>query len=209
MPNLKLDIELIENPVSDLFFDLKKDAIEGLIFSPGAVSPRKNQIEQIKAMEILKKSGYRCKLVITGRIQNPTYLNWLEKSIDNLDLKKEVSIIGEVPLAQLLQCYSKASVITLSSLQETAPMVISEGMATGTPVIAPEICGIPYMIKDNEDGFLINPTDHRSIAEKLISIIDDRKLREEMGKKARKKASERWNNELIVQKLIEMYLSLE
>ncbi|NHI95029.1 MAG: glycosyltransferase family 1 protein [Candidatus Lokiarchaeota archaeon] len=200
------NIELIENPVSDFFFNVKKNEFEGLIFSPGAITPRKNQIEQVKAMNVIKKAGYDCKLILTGKISDRAYFIQLKKSIKDFNLDNNIFILGEVSFDELLRYYSEACVVTLSSKQETAPMVISEGMATGTPIIAPDICGVPYMITDNNDGFLINPTDYTNIAEKLIILLDDKKLREKIGKNAHNIAVERWKSELIVQKLIDLYL---
>lgn len=202
-----VDIELIENPVSDVFFKIKKSEIEGLIFSPGAIASRKNQIEQIKALSLMKKSGLDFTLVLTGKIFDSAYLRQLKKEINDLNLKKNVHILGEVPFEQLLQYYAEASIVTLSSKQETAPMVVSEGMATGTPIIASNIAGIPYMITDTETGFLVDPLNCREMAENLIQLTDDKGLRKRIGEKARKEAENRWKSELIAQKLIYLYLN--
>ena len=83
----------------------------------------------------------------------------LKTLIHTYNLEKNISLAGNASLDQMLALYSEASIMVMTSFQETAPLVISEAMATGTPVIASRISGIPAMVSENTSGFLINPQD--------------------------------------------------
>ena len=86
-------------------------------------------------------------------------------------------------------------------------MVIAEAMATGTPVIASKIAAIPYLVEDGETGFLVDPNNPKEIAEKLVTLLSDKHLRSKMGKEGKKLAEERWKDEIIARKLLELYVS--
>ncbi|MBT0733028.1 glycosyltransferase family 4 protein [Methanoculleus bourgensis] len=201
-------VSLIENPVSDAFYDVKKEEDEGLILVPGVISYRKNQLSLIKAAELLRKGGTDVRVVFTGAVKDGIYYQGLKDYVRKHELEEYVSFAGQVPLPDLLNLYSRASVVALTSRQETAPMSISEAMATGTPVVASDLSGIPHMIEDNVSGFLIDPDDISQISEKIRVLTDDKKLRHRTGLLARDVAAKRWKNDIIAENLLNLYLRM-
>jgi len=199
--------EIIENPISDAFFDVSKHEEENFILAPGVISQRKNQFALLKVANALKSDGISFKLVFTGGVKDYDYFKSLKHYVSNNNLGTNVYFKGEVTFPELLNYYSKASLLTLISKQETAPMVISEAMATGTPVVTSNIAGIPYMVRDEEHGFLVDPDNVQQIAKKICTLLDDKSLRRCMGDKARVLAKKRWKNEIIANKLLDLYLS--
>ena len=96
-----------------------------------------------------------------------------------------------------------ASIYVLSSICEGFGMVIIEAMACGLPVISYDCpCGPKDIIEEGVDGFLVPLNDERQLAEKIITLIEDRALRSRMGKIALEtstkylpeKISEQWMN---------------
>jgi glycosyltransferase involved in cell wall biosynthesis len=94
----------------------------------------------------------------------------------------------------------------MTTLQETAPMVISEAMAMRTPVIASNISGIPYMISTGKSGFLINPHSPEEIANHTAILLGDNALRKQFQEESRRIAASRWKSEVITNKLIDLYI---
>ena len=88
-------------------------------------------------------------------------------------------------------------------------MAVSEGMATGTPVIASNIAGIPYMVNEGKSGFTVDPDNITKIASKIRLLLDDKKLNNNMGKTAKKEAHHRWNAKIIANKLLDLYKSYD
>lgn len=198
--------EVIENPISDVFFEQEKRDDGRLILYPGSIDPRKNQITLIKALDILKKDKVKFRCVLPGPVANRHYFNEVMKMIKKFDLGKDVTLPGPVPFEHLLGLYSEASVMVMTTLQETAPMVISEAMATGTPVIAPRISGIPYMVSPGKTGFLTNPDSPEEIAQNIALLLDDRMMRKKFSDESRRIAGSRWRSDVITNKLIDLYL---
>jgi L-malate glycosyltransferase len=200
------DTEVIENPISDIFFEQEKREKEGLIIYPGSIDRRKNQINLIKALDLLKKDKIKFHCVLPGPIADEGYLNELREMIKKYQLERDVTIPGSVPFEQLLSLYSEASLVIMTTLQETAPMVISEAMAMRTPVIASNISGIPYMISTGKSGFLINPHSPEEIANHTAILLGDNALRKQFQEESRRIAASRWKSEVITNKLIDLYI---
>lgn len=200
-------ISLIENPISDVFFNINKNDVGNTIWYPAVITPRKNQLVMLYAMKyLLNDYNEQIKLVFTGEIRDKEYFLKLKGIIRKLNISKNVELLGKVPYSDLLRLYSASSVVVLLSLQETAPMVISEAFATGTPVVASPVGGVPHMIDHGIDGFLANPNNPRDIAEKIRWILEDRKLQKKMGQRGKQKAMRRWKADVIARELIELYL---
>jgi glycosyltransferase involved in cell wall biosynthesis len=78
---------------------------------------------------------------------------------------------------------SISDIYTHISLQEGQSIAILEAMALGKPVIASKTGGIPEVIKDGENGLIVE-SDPEIIAQKIIELSSDRKLMEILGKNA-------------------------
>jgi glycosyltransferase involved in cell wall biosynthesis len=96
-----------------------------------------------------------------------------------------VALLGKISAADVREELAKASVFALVSLEEGAPMGIAEAMAVGVPVVTSNRCGMPYMVRDGETGFLVNPENPDDVASSLSSLIKTDALRRRMGQKAR------------------------
>ncbi len=198
-------MDVIENPVSDIFFEQEKQEKEGLLLFPGIINPRKNQIALIKALDLLKKDQVKFHCVLPGPITDQGYCDELRSLIKKYGLEQDVTIPGSVPFEHLLTLYRQASIMVMTSLQETAPMIISEAMAGGTPVIASHITGIPYMVSAGNSGYLINPHSPEEIAQQTALLLTDDALRKKFGGESRRIAESRWKSEVIVSKQLQEY----
>lgn len=199
-------MEVIENPVSDAFFEQKKNENEGLIVYPAYFNSLKNQITLIEALCRLKKDHVRFHCILPGPILDYSCYTTITSLIKTCGLEKDVSIPGPVPFSEMLRLYSEASVMVMTSFQETAPLVISEAMASQTPVIASRVSGIPYMVSEGNSGFLINPHDPGEVADRIRILLEDSSLRKRFGGEARRIAESRWKSEVITSRLIDVYL---
>jgi glycosyltransferase involved in cell wall biosynthesis len=199
------DTEVIENPLSDAFFEQEKREKEGLILYPASIYSLKNQHMLVEALYRVKKEHSMFHCVLAGPVVDTGYYRDLKTLIHTYNLEKNISLAGNASLDQMLALYAEASIMAMTSCQETAPLVIAEAMATGTPVIASRISGIPAMVSENTSGFLINPKDPEDIAHKIITLLDDRPLRKKFGEESRRIAASRWKNDVIINKLINVY----
>ncbi len=88
------------------------------------------------------------------------------------------------------------------SLREGFGLTVTEAMWKGTPVIGGNVGGIKYQIEGGENGFLVSSIDQA--AERIVRLVGDEDLREEMGHKAR----ETVRKNFLMIRLLEQYLDL-
>ena len=105
-------------------------------------------------------------------------------------------------LVNAIQRFS--TVIVQKSTKEGFGLVVSEALWKGKPVVAGNAGGIRQQIKDGDTGFLVDPHDYQACAEKIIMLLKDPKMAQEMG--ARAKEFVRQN--FLTTRLISDYLDL-
>lgn len=117
------------------------------------------------------------------------YKKELEKIIKEFKLKNIhfVGYFGDKYVEELREFYQRSNVVVVpSTVKEALGLVILEAMACSTPVVASNIGGIPYIVRDGKTGFLVRPRSPKEIAEKVNIILDSDKLRLAMGERCRK-----------------------
>ena len=188
------------NPVSNEFFDITNNWQENRIMYMGAISRMKNLLSLIKALNLVKNEIKDFKLIITGSIQDKNYFNEITSYINKRGFKDNIEYLGIIANKQKLDEFSKFSFLVLPSLNEHAPIVISEAFAAGRPVIASNVGGIPYMVDDKKNGFLIDPKNERDIADKIIYFLKNPGISKSMGSNGKKYAIKNNSLKTVVKK---------
>jgi glycosyltransferase involved in cell wall biosynthesis len=85
------------------------------------------------------------------------------------------------------------------------PRVCIEAMASGLPVIATKIGGIPEAVEDGKTGFLVSPGDSETTVKKLLCLANNSELRESMGRAARLRAERYFSKERYVEAIDKLY----
>ncbi|TDT62332.1 glycosyltransferase family 4 protein [Fonticella tunisiensis] len=163
---------------------------ENFILYVGGFSPRKNITGLIQAFSKIKpKLKKKYKLVILGK-KGRSYYDYRDLAYE-LGLKEDVIFTGYVPVEELPVFYNAASVFCYPSFYEGFGLPPLEAMACGTPTIASNVTSIPEILGD--DALYIKPENIDDIAEKLLMLIEDEKLRIEMSFKGlRRSAMYNW-----------------
>jgi trehalose synthase len=97
---------------------------------------------------------------------------------------------------------TRAAVVLQKSLREGFGLTVAEAMWKGTPVIGGNVGGIRYQIKDDANGFLV--TSIEETAKRIVQLVNDKELRDEMGRKAR----ETVRKNFLLTRYLEQYLDL-
>ncbi|MBU0466573.1 MAG: glycosyltransferase family 4 protein [Nanoarchaeota archaeon] len=89
---------------------------------------------------------------------------------------------------KIAEMYQAADLYVLPSYREGLPLTLFEAMASGLPIIASPVNGIPYEMTSPENGFFTKYGDIKAIEEKILKILDDKKLAKQISKNNFKKA---------------------
>lgn len=134
--------------------------------------------------------------------------NKLEEIMKTLKTERYITFIGQVPNKNIEKYYKRTNLVIIPSIcKESFSLVGIEAMSVGRPVIGTNIGAIPEWLDDGKTGFLVDPGNSEQIAEKVIQLLSDRELLEQMSKNARKQA-EKFSIEKHVEKLEETYLEV-
>lgn len=198
----------IDNPISDAFFQLSRDENDGRIFTSAVISPRKNTLQLVKAVKLLVDDNINVELHIAGSVGDQLYMQKMMDFIQQHQLDKYVKILGRISTQEVMQELAQSSIYALASLEENSPMGIEEAMAVGIPVVTSNRCGMPYMVKNGETGYLINPFDEQDIANKFKRILSNRELKEAMSKKSIELALDLYHSESVARRTYAVYQEL-
>lgn len=162
--------------------------IEGKLLFVGRVMPIKGIENLIEAIAIVVKRGYSVHARIVGPFEDSKYKKELSELSEKLDISEYIEFTGGLYGDKLLEEYSKASIFILPSFDESNPIVLLEAMATGKNIIATRVGGIPYLIKDRINGFLVNYGDNKKMAEIIIKILKDKEMSKLISENAKNTA---------------------
>jgi D-inositol-3-phosphate glycosyltransferase len=163
-----------------------------MVLFVGRIEPLKGVDTLIQAMACLQldESIRPVHLAIIGGnpAANPQDMTMemtrLQKMCDELAMGQMVIFLGKRGQDTLPYYYSAAEVLVMPSHYESFGMVALEAMACGTPVIASEVGGLAYLVRDGETGFTIPSSEPDKLCEKLSWLLSDPHLHRTMGLRA-------------------------
>lgn len=118
------------------------------------------------------------------------YQAWLRARAEQGALAGRVRFVGSVPQAELPRLYAEADVLANPSFSESFGMSLVEGMATGLPVVATRIGGMPEIVVPGTTGFLREAGDVEGLATDLRECLSSAARRDELGAAGRARALE-------------------
>ncbi|KAF1888417.1 hypothetical protein Lal_00011187 [Lupinus albus] len=137
-----------------------------------------------KSLDFLKSVMDRLPEARIAFIGDGPYREELEKLFEDMPAVFTGMLGGE----ELSQAYASGDVFVMPSESETLGQVVTEAMSSGIPVVAARAGGVPDMIPEDQEGkigYLYTPGDLKDCLRKLKPLLDDKALRETMGKAAR------------------------
>lgn len=201
----------IDNPVDDRYFAItpdKQEEVSKRVLILGWINERKNTLGAVRAIAHAIRSGAKGTLVVAGEAKLDSYKELLLQEIHDLGIENHVEFLGHINREQLQNELRRTSILLLPSLQENAPMAISEAMAASVPVVTSNRCGMPYMVADGESGFLVDPTDSAQIGERLKQLLLSSDLCQKMGARGREIALERFHPDVVAAKTRQVYQNI-
>jgi glycosyltransferase involved in cell wall biosynthesis len=174
-----------------------------IIGSAGRLVPIKGYQVFLKAAQLIKKKESKVKFLIVG--DGPEKSN-LERLADQLKISGDFLFLGH--REDILDIINAMDIFVLTSFHEGIPMVLLEAMGLEKPVVATNVGGIPEVVTDQVSGVLVKPNDPESLAERIVSLMQNRKVREKMGSEAKRIIAEYFTTERMAKRVLEIYESM-
>jgi glycosyltransferase involved in cell wall biosynthesis len=190
-------VAVVPNAVKESFHpltDIEKDAVKSKYTNgkdyfvyAGAIHPRKNLTNLLKAFSVFKKRQMsNLKLVLAGRLAWK-YKDFVE-SLKTYKYREEVLLTGYLEEEELVKVIASAYALIYPSLWEGFGVPVLEAMGCDVPVITSENSAMQEMAKDA--ALYVNPADHNNIAERMMLLYKDENLRSQLIEKGKKISKE-------------------
>ncbi|NLN75539.1 MAG: glycosyltransferase family 4 protein [Armatimonadetes bacterium] len=200
------DVRLIDNPIDDGFFDVSiEEEQPGTILFGGSITRRKNVLGLLGALDILAKDYPEIRLKIAGKAADEAYYQRCLDFVAGHGLQENVEFLGSLSVDAMASELGRACMLVLPSRQESAPVIISEAMAAGKPVVATAAGGTAEMVEDGVSGFVTPINDAPALASAIGKLMNDADLRRKMGQAGKKCAESRFRRSVVVEKTIALY----
>ncbi|MEQ1727757.1 MAG: glycosyltransferase [Vicinamibacterales bacterium] len=179
-----------------------------VILAAGRLIDKKGFDTLIEACARLHERGrlFECRIFGTGPLMAA-----LRRRADAAGLASIVELPGWAPAGRLLDAMGTAAVFAMPSRVATGgdrdgiPNVVLEAMATGLPVVATNVSGIPEAVSDGRTGLLVEPDDVTALADALERVLTDAALSSRFGAAARARIAEEFTLQVASSRLQSLF----
>jgi glycosyltransferase involved in cell wall biosynthesis len=167
------------------------------------IRPLKGHQYLLQAARIVIEDCPNTTFVIVGREKTVAAREALEAQAIELGIRDKIIFTGfrEDAVRILAAC----DLFVLSSLYEGLPVALLEAMALGKPPVVTAVGGIPEVVIDGVDGFLVEPRDYKSLANRILILLRDGELRDQISSKAAKKIEEQFSLHNMIGRIENIY----
>jgi len=186
-------------------YELKDKTI---VLFVSTIIPRKGVEYLVRAANIVVNHfGYRDVIfLLKGRVPEKEYLKLIYTLIEEYRLGDNVKLMLEyIPYEDIKKLYIASDIYVLPSLEEPCPTSLLEPLACGKVLVGTNVGGIVTMIKNDWNGFLVEPANEEQLADKIKYLLDHPEKWGEMGRNSREFAVEEFEWRKIAEKYLEVY----
>ncbi len=168
----------------------------------GRLGERKGVYDLIRAAAKLRDIDFSLNLYGDGEVAA------VRELVEREGLGQMISVNNWVPHSRIGELFDNAELMVLPSYAEGLPMSLLEAVGRGLAVVSTNVGGIPEIIEEGRNGFLIEPGDVDALADRLRTLLTTPGLLERMGRESLAIAGEKFSIEQIELQLQELYRSL-
>jgi colanic acid/amylovoran biosynthesis glycosyltransferase len=180
------------------------------IISIGRLIPKKGYAELIEACGLLNKQGFDFRCTIIGG--GPEHLP-LRRLIEARCLDQMIELVGPKSQTEIVESLAQSQIFVFPARRDEAgdqdnlPTVLIEAMASGLPIVASSLAGIPEIITDQINGILVPQRDPEALASAIRNLLLDSKERQRLGASGLSTARAKFSLPATVQELIGIFES--
>lgn len=208
----KADLLVYPTEFAKSIFDKQNETVRNVVISNGIDSSKFKKVEIDDLLNKWKLSKNTKNILFVGRLQPEKKVETLIKAIplilekdknihvyiigqgvlkkelkelsSDLELDQYVTFFGRVSDEELVMAYNACDIFVLPSIAELEGIVVLEAMSCGKPIVIADSKKSASRFFVRENGFLFEPNNIDDLSRKIITLLEDKKLREKMGEKS-------------------------
>ncbi len=181
-----------------------KNHNEKMVLFLGFITELKGCFDIPAIVKKVVKHNPNVKFVLAGSGE----VEQLQEKIIEENMSQYITFPGWVRNEEKEKLLKKADIFFLPSYTEAMPMSILEAMGYGLPIISSNVGGIPQLVENGKNGYLIEPGNIDDFAKAILELIENDDLVFCMGQESINKANEKYSLEKHVEKICELYRSV-
>jgi N-acetyl-alpha-D-glucosaminyl L-malate synthase BshA len=199
IPNFVCQKDYLRRPSPELRKRLAPSD-EPLLVHVSNFRPVKRPVDCVEILARVLEKGISTRLVMVGDGSERTNAEHRARCLGIYD---RCSFVGKQP--NIVDYLSVSDVLLLPSEQESFGLAALEAMACEVPVVASRVGGVPEVVDDGETGFLSEVGDVEKMGDDAAHLLADKRLRDEMGQRAREAAVSRYRTDLVIPQYVKFY----
>ncbi|MFA5144811.1 MAG: glycosyltransferase family 4 protein [Candidatus Omnitrophota bacterium] len=203
-------IPIVPNPIDADFFsphppnsNFNKAPI---VLYVGRLELRKGVHVLMRAIPRVLQEIPKAKFIFIGK--DSGMRAYLINKVNQLRYQDNVEFIDALPRYRLKDFYQKSTICVIPSLWENHPYSCLEAMACGKAIVATETGGLPEIIQNGVNGVLVEAGSSSRLADNIVGLISNERLRDKLGRNARKTIEERYAPVKVIQQTVSIYEKL-
>lgn len=196
-------IEVLYNSIEIKHTNVIKDYSKKKILFLGRIGKRKGVYDILEVAPKIVSKHPEVEFFIAGDGE----VDKIKELCKRNNIEKNMKIIGWISGNDKIQLLNEATVYLLPSYNEGMPISILEAMSYSLPIVSTNIGGIPQLITNGIEGYIFNAGDLVDLENSLDKILNNIKLREEMGSNSFEKVNRNFNLKKNIYKLYNIYES--
>ncbi len=164
----------------------------------GVLIPRKGIHFLLDAFAKIAPEYADSHLWLVGSADNPQYTSQLKAQVERLGLLNRVTFVGRVAQAELAGYLGRCRAMVLPSSSEGLPRVVVEAMLAAMPVVATHVSGIPDVIQDGINGYLVPPENADALETALRKVMQNPDV-DSMGAEGRDFAAQYFSTDVYME----------
>jgi len=201
--NPKATIKVIPHALDPFYLNSEPNFDQPTLLSIGSLNQIKGPDTVIRAFARVGNPEARLIMAGDGYLRQQ-----LVALAHDLNISHQVTFLGHQSREQLQILMTHTRGLVLGSRMDTSPNVVTEAHAAALPVIGTATGGIPDMVEDGEDGFLVPVEDDTAMGEKMRVLLDSPSLGRAMGQRGREKVRKLNDPDIIAKHHVEFYREL-
>jgi glycosyltransferase involved in cell wall biosynthesis len=212
----------IANELKEYYLDLNEVVVTGNgvdidVFKPLQKKSSRNKKYILYVGHIDREKGLfdllECAKDVCNVLKDVTFLiagsgrdlNSLKRKTKKLGLTQRVKFLGQIEKKEVVNLYQDVDLFVFPSYHEGLPTALLEAMSCGLPVIATDVRGNREIISDKKNGIIVPPRNPKKLAETIIMLMDDAKLRKTISINAKETVRKNYSWDAITDKYINLY----
>ena len=180
------------------------------VLCPRRMDPKNGVIYLVQAFLQLRERfpDLKIELLLTGGAlgtEHEAYDVAVRRVVAESRFGSEVIFLGNVPSVDMPKIFQASDIVVIPSLVEAVSLSALEAMATGLPVIASNVGGLPEIVLDGRTGVLVPPRDVMRLEAAIRQLATSKDERSALGSKARELVADRYTWERIAQETLSVY----